>query len=75
MFITGKNNMLKNKFSKYFVFVSILTLFVIFILITQEVYQKRVTQIDKIEQDESLKEFNPDLDMDTVKDIIKREDI
>ena len=74
MFIIGKNNMSKNKFSKYFVFVSILTLFVIFVLITQEVYKNQLDQLDQVNQDESLKEFNPELDMDTIKEIINRED-
>jgi hypothetical protein len=75
MFIIGKNNMSKNKFSKYFIFVTILTFFVIFVLIIQEAYTKQVDQINQVKQDQSLKDFDPNLDMDAVKDIIKRENI
>lgn len=74
MFIIGNHNMSKTKFSKYFIFISILTLFVIFVLIIHEAYDKQVKQINEVKQDSSLKDFDPSLDMDVIKDIIKKED-
>jgi phosphoenolpyruvate carboxylase len=67
--------MSKNKISKYFIFISILTFFVIFLLIVHEAYNKQVKQINEVKEDVTLKSFDPELDMDTIKDIIKKEDI
>ena len=55
--------MKKNKFSLYFVFISILTFLTIFIAIVQKSYFNLKNPQKIVEENQELNDFNPNLDL------------
>jgi len=59
----------KNKFSSYFIFISILTFLVIFISIVKKSYFNFKKPQDLVENNALLKEINPNLDLSVLSTI------
>lgn len=64
--------MTKNKLSKYFIFISILSFLTVFSAIIQKSYFNLVNPIKKVESNTLLTPINPDLDVDIIQEIKKR---
>ncbi len=64
--------MIKNKLSKYFIFISILSFLTIFSAIVQKSYFNLVNPVKKAESNTLLTPINPDLDLDIIQEIQKR---
>ncbi len=64
--------MLKNKFSVYFIFISIFTVTTIFILIVQKSYSNLVGPSEQINTSKLLNKINPNLDTGIIKEIQNR---
>lgn len=67
--------MKKNKFSGYFIFISILTFLAVFGSIVQASYNKLISPIAKIQSSSLMKPINPNMDLQTLDLIEKREEL
>lgn len=67
--------MKKNKFSRYFIFISFLTFLAIFGSIVQVGYNKLITPIVQIQSSSLMKPIDPNLDLQTLDLIEKKEEL
>lgn len=65
--------MKKNKFSQYLIFISLLTFVTVFILIIQSSYAKLIGPIKKAQTSDLTKPIDPNLDLEVLNEIEKRE--
>lgn len=65
--------MKKNKLSTYFIFISIFTVVTLFMLIVQRSYSNLVGPLKKIDSSRFLSPINPQLDLEVISNIEKRE--
>lgn len=66
--------MKKNKLSKYFIFVSCLTLFSVFVVVVQSSYSKLIGPSQTVQSDSSLNPIDLEINFQTVVDIKKRQE-
>jgi len=67
--------MTKNKFSKYFIFITFLTAFTIFFIIFHRSYSNLVKPLNQVQTSNLLKPIDPKIDQKTVEEINKREEL
>lgn len=67
--------MKKNKFSQYFLFVSVLTVSTIFLLIFHKSYNNLVKPRDEVKGNVMLKPFDATIDIDIINEISEKEDL
>lgn len=66
---------MKNKISGYFLFISIITLLTILVLVVQKSYNNLISPINQAKESNLTKTINPNLDVDTLNGIEKREEL
>jgi len=66
--------MKKNKISQYFIFVSCLTLFSVFVVIVQSSYSKLIGPSQTVQSDSSLNPIDLEINYQTIADIKKRQE-
>jgi len=64
-----------NNISKYFLMISILTLFVVCLAIYNISLNNYLKPINEAESNELIKPFDAKLDTDTIKEIVNRQDL
>ncbi|HRT39881.1 MAG TPA: hypothetical protein P5299_00765 [Candidatus Woesebacteria bacterium] len=64
-----------SKISKYFLTVAVLILIIVCLAIYSISLNKYLKPINEAKENELIKPFDPQLDMDTIKEIMSREDL
>jgi len=67
--------MTKNKFSRYFIIVSVFTFLAIFFQIVQQSYNNLIKPTIKVEQSSLIRSVNPKLDVQVLDKIEKRQEL
>jgi dipeptide/tripeptide permease len=67
--------MTKNKLSRYFVIVSILTFVAIFFQIVQQSYSNLIKPTQEVQQNPLIRSVNPKLDVQVLDEIEKRQEL
>lgn len=64
-----------NNISKYFLLISILALIIVCLSVYNSSVNKYLTQINDAKNNELIKPFDPKLDVEVIKEIVRREDL
>jgi hypothetical protein len=67
--------MIKNKLSRYFVIISVLTFLVIFVQIVQQSYNNLIKATVKVQQNPIIRSIDPKLDIQVLDEIEKRQEL
>lgn len=65
----------KNKFSKYFIIVSVLTFLTIFFQIVQQSYNNLIKSTIEVQQNPLIRSIDPKLDIQVLDEIEKRQEL
>lgn len=65
----------KNRFSKYFIFLSLFTFLSLFILIAGNSYNRLIGPVNQARDDQLIKPIDPNLDLEVLEIIEKRQSL